>query len=654
MICPGCHADNPADASTCERCGHSLTPSLEVRAGTFLGGRYEVVQVLGKGGMGTVFLAHDRLLDERVALKVLRGGDDQSPDAVQRFIQEIKLARAVSHRNVCRIHEYGEDRGVRYISMAYVEGVELRALLHEGGALPALEAVEFAIGVAEGLHAIHEEGIVHRDLKPANVMVDRKGLVRVMDFGIAKASSAPGLTASGSLIGTPEYMSPEQIRGTRLDRRSDIYSLGVMLYELLTGSVPFRGDTAVDTILRHLQDAPDLDTLQLTHLPVKVKGIIARALAKEPDARYATAFQLARALEAVRHQLAAAPTVARGEATREIPAAERPAWRAGTPLPATRRPSRGRRRLLILAAAGLVAAIAAAVWRPGWPEGTSAHPAPSVPIQTMPPTAPSLAPTLEPKAPPLTPPPAMSRPRPATPGPSPPPRAVPRPSATPVEPSREAASTQRIPRLLASAEEALLAGNYEGAMKLYDEALALEPGNETARRGRATALDARVRTQFTPAPSAAPRGVLLVAGKTTATSPETRTESAFAEDFESAGKVEVTRATQDPVLPGRIEFGVEPERLLTGEPYTVRITLWNPGRAPIDVAEMSITTVANHRRTTGTLPPLTRQVGPGLRAPLAELKDRWPDNVQSWSLEATVVTSRHETYRNTLTLQGGQ
>ncbi len=656
MSCPGCQADNPKDAALCARCGHSLTPTLEIRAGTILADRYEVQRTLGRGGMGTVFLAHDRLLDEPVALKVLRRDADQGAEAVQRFIQEIKLARAVSHRNVCRIHEYGEDRGVRYISMAYVEGVELRGLLHEGGALPAPEAVQFAIGVAEGLHAIHEEGIVHRDLKPANIMVDRKGVVRVMDFGIAKTSSAPGMTASGNLIGTPEYMSPEQIRGAGLDRRSDVYSLGVVLYELLTGAVPFRGDTPVDTILRHLQDAPALDTLVLLHLPGQVKRIVAKALAKDPAARYATALEMARALEAVRHQLAAAPTLEKaGEATREIPSAERAAWRAVTPasLPkaAPRRSAAWRTPALIIA--GVTVAAIAGTRLIGRPGGPRAQPAATVPVPTPVPTPPSSAPTLAPAVEPTAiPPPKPSARAPRAKPASPPPHAVAEPSRPPAP--EVPASQQRAARLADEAETALLSQEHERAMRLYDQALALDPANEKARHGRAMALEARVRAQVPPAPSTAPRGVLLVAGKTTATSPEARTEGAFEEDFEASGKNEVVRATQEPVLPGRIEFGVEPERLLTGESYTIRISLWNTGRAPIGVVELAITTVLNNRKTSGTLPPLTPQVGPGQHAALAELPDRWPDNVQSWSLEATVVTSRHETYRNTLTLQPGR
>ena len=223
--------------------------------------RYEILSPLGKGGMGMVYKAHDRELDETVAIKVLRAEFANTGEMAKRFRHEIKLARKVSHRNVCRIHDYGEDGGVRFISMEYVEGTDIKQLARDkGGYLEAEEAFDVAIQTADGLQAIHDVGIIHRDLKTSNIMRDNSGRVRLMDFGIAKIGGADrstgggGLTSTGQIMGTPEYMSPEQCLGDKIDHRSDIYALGIAVYEIFTGTVPFRGDTPVATLFKHIQD----------------------------------------------------------------------------------------------------------------------------------------------------------------------------------------------------------------------------------------------------------------------------------------------------------------------------------------------------------------------------------------------------------------
>src|SRR6185436_5619602 len=205
--------------------------------GTTIANRYEIEGVLGEGGMGLVYKAKDRVLEEVVALKVLRPNFARTPEADRRLRSEIKLARKVSHRNVCRIHEYGEDvGGLRYISMELLEGVDLRQVLRERGGLPADEAFRTVLQVADGLQAIHEVGVIHRDLKTPNIMRDARGTIRLMDFGIAKEwGAANSATATGLVMGTPEYMSPEQARGDKIDFRSDVYALGIILYELFTG-----------------------------------------------------------------------------------------------------------------------------------------------------------------------------------------------------------------------------------------------------------------------------------------------------------------------------------------------------------------------------------------------------------------------------------
>lgn len=301
LICPSCGAPNDGRSSVCPSCSFVLAPVPQVHAGFVLASRYEITCALGAGGMGIVYQAQDRLLQETVALKVLRPEVAATPEMAQRFISEIKMARAVSHRNVCRIHEYGEDRGLRYISMAFVGGVDLRRILRERGALPPGLAFEVAIQTTEGLEAVHREGIVHRDLKPANITLDPRGVVRVMDFGLAKQSTQGADLSSGSaghMVGTPEYMSPEQIRGAKLDRRSDVYSMAVVAYELFTGRTPFRADTPVVTILKHLNEPPPLDGVEA--LPPAVVPVLKKALQKEPDHRYSTAEDLGHALDEAR------------------------------------------------------------------------------------------------------------------------------------------------------------------------------------------------------------------------------------------------------------------------------------------------------------------------------------------------------------------
>jgi hypothetical protein len=250
--------------------------------------------------MGMVYRAYDRELKETVAIKVLRPDlARQSGRIERRFRSEIRLARRVRHRNVCSVYGDGEDRGLLYICMELIEGENLVGVVRSAAGLPEAEAWDVARQVADGLRAIHDAGIVHRDLKTANLMRDRRGVVRVMDFGIAKhhlgATGGHTVTATGTLMGTPEYMSPEQLRGDSVDFRGDLYSFGVVLYELFTGTLPFRGDTPVATILRQLQDEADLSH---ERLPPRLRPVLRRALAKTPAGRYARAEDMRRALHA--------------------------------------------------------------------------------------------------------------------------------------------------------------------------------------------------------------------------------------------------------------------------------------------------------------------------------------------------------------------
>jgi predicted Ser/Thr protein kinase len=310
QVCTQCGAENDDDGTTCFTCGHSIQAA--VRQGELVAARYEIRDRLGRGGMGAVYRAHDRVLDEDVALKVLREDAIDKHEATRRFRTEIKLARRVIHRNVCRIFEYGEDQGRRFISMELIEGTDLKRVI-SAGSLPTDQAFSIAIQIAEGLDAIHGVGVLHRDLKTSNIMLDASGTVRLMDFGIAKHvdESATGATASGTIMGTPAYMSPEQARGEKLDFRSDIYSLGVVIYELFTGRVPFDGDTPVAVILKHIHDPPPLDGSRAEGLPTGLIAILSRALAKSRDDRHQSAAQLAKDLIAIAGSGAVATLAAR-------------------------------------------------------------------------------------------------------------------------------------------------------------------------------------------------------------------------------------------------------------------------------------------------------------------------------------------------------
>jgi len=304
MICSACQAPNDAAAASCIACGRRLAAEPgSPQPGILFASRYEILGILGRGGMGMVYKAHDRSLDETIALKVIRPDLARESHLHERFRSEIKLARRIRHKNVCSIFGDGEDGGVFYICMELVDGVDLRQLVRERGGLPPAEAFDLAIQIADGLQAIHEVGIIHRDLKTANVMRDSRGLVRLMDFGLAKqwrSEDSSGATAAGHVVGTPDYMSPEQARGEKLTFASDLYALGIVIFELFTGEPPFRGDTPLTTLLKHLHDAPPFEGSAGRRLPRALVPVLGKALAKQPRERFGSAAAMAEALRSGR------------------------------------------------------------------------------------------------------------------------------------------------------------------------------------------------------------------------------------------------------------------------------------------------------------------------------------------------------------------
>ncbi|HZM12394.1 MAG TPA: serine/threonine-protein kinase, partial [Candidatus Limnocylindrales bacterium] len=254
--------------------------------GTVLGGRYEIQKLLGMGGMGAVYKAHDLEVDRTLGLKVIRPDLAGNPAILARFKQELVLARQVTHRNIIRIYDLNEADGVKFITMEYIEGEDLRTILTRAGKLPPKEAINIMRQACSGLLAAHAEGVIHRDLKPSNIMRDGSGRVVIMDFGLAKTVQSDGMTQTGMMIGTMEYMSPEQAMGSELDARSDLFTMGLIFYELLTGNIPFRAESAIASLVKRTQErATPLSDVDPT-IPPTLSLIAAKCLERDPKARY--------------------------------------------------------------------------------------------------------------------------------------------------------------------------------------------------------------------------------------------------------------------------------------------------------------------------------------------------------------------------------
>jgi eukaryotic-like serine/threonine-protein kinase len=282
-------------------------PAAELVPGATFAGRYQIEQVLGRGGMGMVYRAVDLQLDETVAIKTLLAEVlMRSPEEVERFKREIRLARKITHRNVLRTYDYGEAEGVYFISMEYVRGYTLAELLEESPRMAPRVVMGVSRQICRGLQAAHEQGIIHRDIKPQNVLIDHKGEVKLMDFGIARMAEAPeAMTAAGLIVGTPHYMSPEQVQGKQLDPRSDVYAMGVMLYEMLAGERPFNSPSLMAVLTAHITDKPRPLIDARPDVGRDINAIVMKCLAKEPKERYANAGEMLGDLDKVQVSAAA-------------------------------------------------------------------------------------------------------------------------------------------------------------------------------------------------------------------------------------------------------------------------------------------------------------------------------------------------------------
>ena len=302
---------------------------MQVVVGELIAGRYELEELVGAGGMSSVYRAHDRLLERDVAMKVLHEQYTADGEYVERFRREARAVAQLSHPNIVTVIDRGEQDGRQYIVFEYVDGENLKALVDRVGPLPEGEAIELALQVARALGFAHDQGLVHRDVKPQNVLLADGGGAKVTDFGIARSLGVQaGLTQTGTVMGTSDYIAPEQARGSRVDAQSDVYSLGAVLYELLTGEVPFRGDNFVAVAMRHINEPPPSVREQRPELSPCVDAVVRQAMAKEPGDRFHSMDELCAELSGCLAQLdgvgAETIVVAPERRKRSRPPAERP------------------------------------------------------------------------------------------------------------------------------------------------------------------------------------------------------------------------------------------------------------------------------------------------------------------------------------------
>jgi serine/threonine protein kinase/Tfp pilus assembly protein PilF len=309
--CPKCNSDNTSDSKFCKECGTQLFPSMEaaeitktletpreeLNRGTIFANRYEIIEELGRGGMGRVYRVDDTKVKEEVALKLIKPEVAADKKTIERFRNELKSARKIRHKNVSGMYDLGEYEGIHFITMEYVTGEDLKSLIRRMKVIPIGTSVSIAKQICEGLIEAHKIGIVHRDLKPSNIMIDKAGNARIMDFGIARSIKAEALTGADVMIGTPDYMSPEQVEGKKVDQRSDIYSLGIVLFEMMTGEKPFKGDTSLSVAMKHKSESPPNPKRLNDQIPDSLSRLVLMCLEKDKERRYQSAEDLLSALD---------------------------------------------------------------------------------------------------------------------------------------------------------------------------------------------------------------------------------------------------------------------------------------------------------------------------------------------------------------------
>ena len=324
--CPKCQTQNPIDSKYCKECATPLSgdPEIavshtktlealkeELTTGMMFAGRYQIIEELGKGGMGRVYKALDTKIDEKIALKLIKPEIATDKRTIERFSNELKYARKIRHNNVCQMYDLGEEKGNHFITMEFVEGEDLKSMIRMSGQLSTGMTVKVAKQICDGLSEAHKLGMIHRDIKPGNVMIDKNGNARIMDFGLVRSLKAKSITGAGVMIGTPEYMSPEQVEGKEIDKRSDIYSLGATLYEMVTGRVPFEGDTPFTVGVKHKSEIPQEPKTINEQIPNDLNLLIMKCLEKDKEKRYQSADEIRADLENIEKGL---PTT-----VREIP-----------------------------------------------------------------------------------------------------------------------------------------------------------------------------------------------------------------------------------------------------------------------------------------------------------------------------------------------
>ncbi len=310
--CPKCHFENPDDTLFCGKCGAQFaspekvkvtetleTPKEELTTGSTFARRYQIIEELGKGGMGKVYKANDTKINEKIALKLIKPEVAADKKTIERFSNELKFARKIRHGNVCQMFDLNEEQGTHYITMEYVRGEDLKRLIRKMGHLSVGQVIPIAKQVCDGLAEAHKLGVIHRDLKPQNIMIDEEGNARIMDFGIARSITGKGITGAGVMIGTPEYMSPEQGEVKEVDQRSDIYSLGVILYEMVTGRVPFEGETPLGIAMKHKSEMPKHPKELNAQIPDDLNLVILKCLEKDKEKRYQSAGEVRSELERI-------------------------------------------------------------------------------------------------------------------------------------------------------------------------------------------------------------------------------------------------------------------------------------------------------------------------------------------------------------------